>query len=480
MPEPQPMPYDAFTSSLPAPQHHIELPVLRAAVQATGRKVVVLDDDPTGCQTVHDVPLWMVWDTPALIEALREPGPVFYVVTNTRSLTEAAAAARNRQIVANLAQASMETGVDFAIVSRSDSTLRGYYPAETDTLQAALWQHLERRIDGVLIAPFFAEGGRLTAHNIHWVRQGDQVCPAAQTESAQDPAFGYHHSDLREWVEEKTAGRIPAAAVRTVTLEDIRHGGPDAIAAKLATLHDGQVAVVNAVTYNDMNLFCAGLIRAESQGKQYLYRTAASFVRARAGQGARDLLTGTELLPHGPQPAPGLVLCGSFVPRSTEQLAHTLRQPWAKGIELHANAVIEPTTRDAEVLRVIAAAELALRQNAVPVIYTSRQLVTTDKMASLRAGQLISAALVEVARRVDIRPHWVLAKGGITSFDIATAGFGVQRTVTPGQIAPGVPIWTLGPETRHPGLPYIVFPGNVGQAETVTQVIKMLYDPTVD
>lgn len=475
MDTPRPISYDTLMRRLPTPSGQVDVETLRQAVEADGKKVVVLDDDPTGCQTVYGVPIWTTWEVSALIQALAEPGNVFYIITNSRSLSEVDAMALNRSIVANLAEAIQATGTEIAIVSRSDSTLRGYYPAETDALEGALREHLGLSTDGVLVIPFFAEGGRLTAHDVHWVRQGETLWPAAKTESARDPAFGYRHSNLKAWVEEKSAGRIGAEDVASISLADIRVGGAEAVVAKLTALVGGQVAVVNAVTYDDMDRFVLGLLQAEAQGKRYLYRTAASFVRSRAGLGSRPLLGRGELLPEAEGVAPGLVIFGSFVPRSTEQLGELLAWSRAAGIELRAAQVIGgEAERETEIARVVADAEEAFGRGAVPVVYTSRELVTTDREGSLQAGQLISAALVQVVRQAALTPQWILAKGGITAHDVATKALDARRSVTPGQVAPGVPVWRLGAESRYPGLPYIVFPGNVGEADTVLDVVRQL------
>jgi uncharacterized protein YgbK (DUF1537 family) len=473
MPEPTAQDYAEFIASLPVSQHRVSEADLSAAVEASGRKVVVLDDDPTGCQTVHDAPIWTVWDAASLMEAMRAPTRLFFVMTNSRSLPEREAAALNHEAASNLAQAARSEGVDFALVSRSDSTLRGHFPAETDALQEELRARLGWRLDGVLIVPFFAEGGRLTAQDVHWVRRGEQLIPAAQTEFARDPAFGYTHSNLREWVAEKTGGRA-RAEVCSISLEDIRLGGPERVAARLGELHGGQYAIVNAATYQDMDLFVMGLLRAEGAGRRYLYRTGASFVRSRAAVSAKSLLTAADLLPADRGAVRGLVIVGSFVQRSTEQLQQLLQLPEAQAIELGAALVVDAAQREGEIGRVLGAVEEALNAGRLPVVYTTRQLVSADKEASLRIGQQVSAALVEVVRRLRIAPAWLIAKGGITSNDIATKGLGVRRATVAGQIAPGVPVWLLGEGSRFPGMPYVVFPGNVGQPETLAEIARAL------
>jgi hypothetical protein len=51
---------------------------------------------------------------------------------------------------------------------------------------------------------------------------------------------------------------------------------------------------------------------------------------------------------------------------------------------------------------------------------------------------------------------------------------GVRRAQVLGQIVPGVPVWRLGPESKYPGLPYVVFPGNAGGPDALASVIRVL------
>jgi uncharacterized protein YgbK (DUF1537 family) len=98
-------------------------------VAESGRKVVALDDDPTGVQTVHDVAVLASWDAEKLAAELANPGPLFFILTNSRALPKDRAAALNREIARNLLGASQQSRVPFVIASRSDSTLRGHFPA---------------------------------------------------------------------------------------------------------------------------------------------------------------------------------------------------------------------------------------------------------------------------------------------------------------------------------------------------------------
>ena len=303
----------AFAALLP-PWPHDVLPANAVAASASGQTLVVLDDDPTGTQTVRAIAVVTTWDVATLTAELAAAPACFYVLTNSRSLTAEASHALHLELATHLRSASRAAGRPFVIASRSDSTLRGYYPLETDTLSSVLGP-----FDATLLTPYFEAGGRYTLNDTHYVAEGDRLVPAADTPFARDAAFGYRHSHLPSWVEEKTAGRDT-------------------------------------------------------------------------------------------------------------------------------------------------------------VVYTSRQLITSsDAAASLAIGRRVSEALVLLIRNLTIAPRYLIAKGGITSSDTATLGLGVRRALVLGQALPGVPVWQLGPESKFPGLGYVVFPGNVGSDTALAELIARLH-----
>ena len=223
-------------------------PILSAALRQTEVKVVVLDDDPTGTQTVFGVPVLTEWSVAALQAELANDLPAFYLLTNTRSLLLPEAVAINEKIGHNLVQAAKAAVCDFVVISRGDSTLRGHFPGEVDALAAAL----EQTFDAWIIAPFFLEGGRYTLNDVHYVADGGWLIPAGETTYAQDATFGFESSNLRHWVAEKTGGRITADEVDSVSIEDIRRGGPKRVAEKLLELPRGSICVVNAASMHDL------------------------------------------------------------------------------------------------------------------------------------------------------------------------------------------------------------------------------------
>ena len=475
--QPAPIARDELLGSLPPEWPEDPLPAIRAALDAAGQTFGVLDDDPTGPQTVHGALVLTEWSEAALAEALAERRHYFYILTNTRALPESEAVARVTEAARNLARAGRRVGRGVVAGVRGDSTLRGHHPAETWAVRDAMEAEQGRPFDGEILAPFFLEGGRVTVGDVHYVLEGERFVPAGQTEFARDAAFGFRASNLAEWVEEKTGGRVRAAEVASVSIDDIRRGGPERVAELLGQVSGRRTVIVNAASYRDLEVFVLGLLRAESAGKRFFYRTAAGFVRVRAGLAGRPLLTTDELYPAGRSTsAGGLVVVGSHVRRSTEQLETALRRlPQLRPVELPVSGVLDEVRRPELIERLRRDLERALDGGETAVLFTSREPVTGgDRETSLRLSQRVSAALVEIVRTLQVAPRFLIAKGGITSSDLATEALGVRRAIVPGQVAPGVPCWLLGPDSRFPGAPYVIFPGNVGTAETLAQVIQLL------
>ncbi len=462
---------DLFTT-LPPEWPDDPFPAIRSALQEVRDKVVVLDDDPTGTQTVYGVPVLTEWSVKALCAELTNNLPACYLLTNSRSFPLTEAQSLNREIGDNLREATQQVDRDFVVVSRSDSTLRGHFPGEVESLAEAL----EEDFDAWLVIPFFEEGGRYTINDVHWVAEGNWLIPVGETAYARDATFGYRASNLRQWVEEKTAGRVPADAVASISIDDIRCGGPERVTEHLMSLPLGSICVVNAASMRDLEVFVCGLLAAGAHGRRFLYRTAASFVRVRAGISPRSLLTHTEL--DLPDSGGDLFVVGSYVPKTTGQIGHLLDQSGVMGVEINVKALLDSRQSD-EIERVAEKANQGLGRGDTTVIFTSRELVTgEDANSSLSVGQRISQSVIAIVRAISERPRYLLAKGGITSADVAAGGLDVKRAMVLGQILPGVPVWQLGIESRYPELVYVVFPGNVGGTEALTEIAKALRAPT--
>jgi len=417
-----------------------------------------------------------------LAEALKNEPGLFYLLTNSRSMPESDAVQLNRETAQQLVAASQATGIDFVIASRSDSTLRGHYPAEIFALENVVASSAHERFDGHLVVPAFFEGGRYTINDIHYVAtptaDSDALQPASETPFAQDRVFGYTTAYLPAWIEEKSGSYWKANQVISIGLELIRQGGPDAVATRLKAVKGGVPVVINAAGYGDLAVVVLGLLQAEASGKRFLYRTAASFVRLRGAIESRPLLGVDEILrDSSSEEAGGVVIVGSYVPGSSIQLENLLTLSHIVGIELPVERVIGNADDARDISREVGRQlEVAVESGRVGVLYTSRKLVTsTSRVENLEIGQKVSNALIAALHEVTSRPRFIIAKGGITSHDVAQKGLGAARAHVLGQLFPGVPVWRLhtGSQSRFEGVPYIVFPGNVGGPESLMQAVKL-------
>jgi uncharacterized protein YgbK (DUF1537 family) len=244
-------------------------------------------------------------------------------------------------------------------------------------------------------------------------------------------------------------------------------------------VYEGVPVVVNAASYGDLVTFVLGLLDAEALGKRFLYRTAASFVRVRAGLARAPLLTPDAIyhsgagVPGRERSAHGLVVVGSYVPASTEQLGRLLggTPPGPlEPIEVDVAAVLNRAD-----LRLSQRVDHALRSGSLPVLFTSRELVSAAGEAGLAIGQKVTDALVAAVANLTVQPRFVVAKGGITSHEVARRGLGARRATALGQLLSGVPVWRLDTtDGLGAGIPYVVFPGNVGAADDLRRVVELL------
>jgi uncharacterized protein YgbK (DUF1537 family) len=445
--------------------------IRRLSLGSQRRKVVVLDDDPTGTQTVYDIPVLTSWEAERLAKEFDEPHACFYILTNSRSLPPAAAAELNREIGRNLVVAAR--GHPFTVISRSDSTLRGHFPVETDALNEVLGP-----FDATIVLPYFEAGGRVTIDDTHYVLSNGELTPVAETPFSRDATFGYTHSNLREWVEEKTCGRVRASEVHSVgiaLLRDNTAGADDRLVARLLALPHGGIVVVNAADPRDVERFAFAALSAEVAGARFLYRTAAQFVAARCGLSERPLLETVDFA-HGNLAHGGLVIVGSHVPQTTQQLGQLLIKGRTTPMELSVRTLAdENTDTDSLTRRVAQKVDGLIGAGRDVVVYTSRDVVSGHStVESLAIARKVSAALSTIAARLTVMPRFIIAKGGITSSDIATRGLSVRRAVVRGQIIRGVPVWRLGEESRFGGMDYVVFPGNVGGPDALVEVYEKL------
>lgn len=263
---PQPLPLTSTLSSLPplkSTSQTLRAETRRQLQQNSSTPLLIaLDDDPTGTQTCHGIPVLTTWSIPTLIAEFTQtaPGSGFFILTNSRALHAPAARALTAEICQNLQAAAKETGKAFEVVLRGDSTLRGHFPDEPEAVEGVLG-----KADAWLLCPFFLQGGRYTIENVHYVAEEETLVPAGQTPFARDATFGYQSSNLREWVEEKSKGRLKKEKVISLGLRDIREGGAERVADILSAIETGSgtPVVVNAAAEEDVDVVVLGILKGE-------------------------------------------------------------------------------------------------------------------------------------------------------------------------------------------------------------------------
>ncbi|MES9727411.1 four-carbon acid sugar kinase family protein [Bacillus safensis] len=446
------------------------------ALSSFEHKVIVLDDDPTGIQTVHGISVFTDWSEESIEAGFLEDSRMFFILTNSRSMTEKETAAVHKTIAATIVKVAERLNQDFVIVSRGDSTLRGHFPLETEVLKTTIEQQSSRQFDGEILLPFFQEGGRFTIDNIHYVQEGHELIPAGDTEFARDRTFGFQSSHLGEWIEEKSEGMFTKKNTTYISLADLRALRIDQIKQQLMSVKDFKKVVVNAVDYDDVKVFVTALIEAIQAGQQLMFRSAAALTKVLGGIGDQALLTRDALIqeesPHG-----GLIMIGSHVKKTTEQLKALQQDKEIAFIEFNTHLVLEPDAFREEIDRVIQQTEALLAAGQSVAVYTRRErldLGDDRQEEELKLSVQISDAVTSIVQRLTIRPKYLIAKGGITSSDIGTRGLSVKRATVAGQIKPGIPVWQTGEESKFPFMSYVIFPGNVGAKDTLKEAVDIL------
>ena len=246
------------------------------------------------------------------------------------------------------------------------------------------------------------------------MKNGEYLIPVGMTEFARDTAFSFSSSDLTKWCEERSGGRYRAGDITVISPEELRGLDYAGILAKLMRVHDFGKVVVNGADDLDAEVFAAALFLAMREGREFLIRSAAGLVRILAGIPKQPPLKREELC-LGDSLSGGLVIVGSHVQKTTEQLEYLL----ASGMDLEpvcfrTESVFRPAGLQEESGRVLRIAEAAIRSGSTAVVYTSRQVLRSREESAqdnLRLSVQISRSLTSVVKNLAVRPSFLVAKG---------------------------------------------------------------------
>ncbi len=451
--------------------------MLHDRLKTFGKKIIVLDDDPTGVQTIHGVNVYTDWSLESIKSGFSETdNSMFFILTNSRSFSTQRTIEVHREITQRIIEASKALNKEFIIIIRGDSTLRGHYPDETSTIAKTIEEVLGEKLDGEILIPFFLEGGRYTLNDTQYVLENDYLLEATETEFSKDKTFGYKNANLCKYIEEKTNSEFKALDVVTVSIEDLMQKNIDKISESLKSVNNFGKVIVNATSYRDLMVFSIALIDAINAGKTFVFRTAASFTKVIGDISDKALLKNADLIDKKNGNG-GIIIVGSHMAKTTMQLEKLKSIDDIEFIEFDQHLVLKEGEIEKEVIRVSEKVNEAIKVKKAVAVYTKRDRVdlnTGNKEDELIISTKISNSLTSIVSNLLEAPSFVIAKGGITSSDVGVVSLKVKKTKVLGQVAPGVPVWLTGEESRFPYIPYIIFPGNVGIENTLSDVVKEL------
>ena len=446
-------------------------------------KLIVLDDDPTGSQTVHSCPLLLRWDANSLRQGLAHPSPLLFVLANTRALDPEAARERVREICQTLKPLLAEAVAAgqwqrWMVICRGDSTLRGHFPLEAEVVAEELGPfHVN------LLVPAFLPGGRTTVNGVHLLH-GEPVHHSA---FARDGLFGFSTSHLPAWVEQKTGGGIAAAAVQQLTLAELDAAeeapGLEVLVDRLRRLEGQPWVAVDAQQPRQLEALGQAVAHLTRDGQRFLAQSAASLINGLVPLPPQPLDAAglAQLRRRSPlgRPLPGLVVVGSHVPLADQQLACLLQDPGCVPIEIPvaklARVLAGPTPQELLVsleqawLRQLQAACCA---DQTPVLFSSRgELQCASAAERRRLGLELAAVMARLAAAVAPQLGYLISKGGITTHTLLADGLQCDQVELQGQLLPGLSLVLAG------DLPVVTFPGNLGAAQSLHQAWELMESP---
>lgn len=428
-------------------------------------RLVVLDDDPTGMQTVHGCLVITQWNKSICKTALSDVVPFFFVLTNTRSMLSDDAKTTIQSVVNNVTDVAAQMDIKLLFLLRSDSTLRGHFPLELETVI----ETINQPIDGRFFIPAFFEGNRITKNDIHYIeKEKNTLIPCDQTEFANDSLFGYKSSHLPTYIRHKTEGFCASSDIKSISGELFSDSEEHSLKKFLDDVTNGEYIIVNTQSYSQLDTLSHALHTALQQNKNFIFQTSASFVKSFTQTKDQQFITPSPINKN-----PGLIVVGSHVEKTTLQLEVLLQEPNIEGIPVNISDVCDST--DILVSEIVAKIVTCKKNKKTPVLFTPRKEITFKNSEDrIRFGDLISNIFLRIFQSFPYTPSFLIAKGGITSHDVLAKYLKVPSVRVLGQVAAGVPVVELPEKHVWAKLGYVIFPGNVGNVNSMRDVFRQI------
>ena len=443
-------------------------------------KVIVIDDDPTGSQTVNNCLLLLKWDYSTLIKGFQSKSNLFFILANTRSLSENDAKLRLVEICNALKKVISKESYkeEFIFVSRGDSTLRGHNFLEPKIMNDCLGP-----FDATFHIPAFIEGKRMTIDGDHFV---DNV-PVSQTLFAKDKIFGYKTSNVKQLLFQKSKSQLKFNDIQNLKISELKvleSKEKNIVFNKIRNLKENSHVIVDIENYSQLDKFSLSIKKLSKQ-KKFLFRTAASFISS---------ISAVKDNPKEPffyslirrknrekKFLPGFLVIGSYVELTTMQLKEFLEISDCIPIELDVFEFLRisklKSNQDQLDLfknKLLAQIRSILKQENTPVLFTSRKEVSLGKNdEQVNFYNSLAHFISELVSDLKNEIGYLVSKGGITSNVILSNGFKANYVYLQGQIITGVSLVTFKLENDE-NLPIVTFPGNIGNQDSLVKVWRIL------
>jgi len=442
-------------------------------------KFVVIDDDPTGSQTVNDCLLLLKWDYLTLVKGFESESNLFFILANTRALSENDAKLTIEEICKNLKTViSTEAYAEEIIfISRGDSTLRGHNFLEPSAINSCLGP-----FDATFHIPAFIEGKRLTINGSHYV----DAIPINQTIFARDKIFGFETSNVKNLLFQKSKSQINFEDIQNLLLSDIQMLNDEEnniVFKKLKNLKNNKHVVVDVENYSQLKKFSL-IIKKLTKQKKFLFRTAASFISSISEKNSvlkgETFFSNLRIRTKEKSFLPGLVIVGSYVELSTIQLKNLLKISNCKPIELDVFEFFKITSSENNQKRrnlfknkFLKEIRFSFEKGKTPVLFTSRKFMSLDSSELFNFYNLLAFFIAELVADLKYEIGYLISKGGITTNVILSNGLNADYVYLEGQILTGISVVTCNLKNDEK-LPIVTHPGNIGTKDSLVNIWKVL------
>ena len=435
-------------------------------------KIIVIDDDPTGSQSVHDCLLLLNWNYETLLKGLLSNSSLLFVLANTRSLSEKEVEKRLEEICNTLYKVYVENNIqdNLLFVSRGDSTLRGHNFLEPDLINQYLGP-----FDATFHIPAFLEGNRITINGKHFVNG----VPAHKTNFAKDNIFGYETNDLKKLLYKKSKSKIELKNIKN--LNCIEKYSSYELKNFMENLKNNTHVIVDIDKFSQLEKF-SELIRELIKNKKFLFRTAASFLKTISNtkniKKSNFYYSQLRLKNKLNQFLPGLIIIGSYTDISTKQLNNLLELNFFKAFEIDVEEFYKihlSKNRETLIFKlkkiILERIRITIKNNFIPIIFTSRkEKIIENNYLQMDFYNSLSSFIAEIVADMKYEIGYLISKGGITSNTILNSSFNIDYVYLEGQICSGISLVKAKLTNNKNDLPVITFPGNLGNDHSLTQV----------